>query len=261
MRGSLGTSLAILITWLCTAFLTLPFIALLLHLSLHDVWMTWSQDASKPLLTSLWTTAVSMVLIIVFGTPAGWFLARRQGTLWRIIEILFLIPLLMPPLVIGLLLVYFYGPYGFIGAWLARFGASASNTALAVVLAQLYESLPYYVFTAQAAFSQIDRKFERASLSLGASPAKTMYRVIFPLARPGLVVGLGMAFARAIGAFGAVIVVAYYPHTLPVGIWIALSEQGLSTALPMALLLLVVALPLPLSLLVWRRWKGAQIPV
>ncbi len=261
MNGRFGFNIAILTTLLCTAFLTLPFIALLLHLSLRDVWITWSRNAAQPLFTSLWTTAVSMVLILLFGTPAGWFLSRGKGMLWRVFEILFLIPLLMPPLVIGLLLVYFYGPYGFIGEWLSHFGASATNTALAIVLAQLYESLPYYVFTSQAAFSQIDRRFERASLSLGASPLKTMYRVIFPLARPGLVVGLGMAFARAIGAFGAVIVVAYYPHTLPVGIWISLSEQGLSTALPMALLLLLVALPLPLTLLLWRRWSRAEIGV
>src|SRR5579875_1017777 len=152
----------------------------------------------------------------------------------------------MPPLVIGLLLVYFYGPYGLMGRLLSRIGLSTTNTVLAITLAQLYESIPYYVFAAQASFSQIDDKYERISLSLGVSPLRTIARVTFPLARPGLVVGFAMAFARAIGAFGAVIVVAYYPNTLPVSIWIALQEQGLPYALPLSLLLIIIALPIPL---------------
>jgi len=111
-------------------------------------------------------------------------------------------------------------------------------------------------FSAQAAFTQVDRKYERASLSLGVSPWRTLVRI---LARPGLSVGFAMAFARAIGAFGAVIVVAYYPHTLPVRIWIALEEPGLPSALPIALLLHIIALPLPLATVLWGRFKRDRI--
>ncbi|SHK47892.1 molybdate/tungstate transport system permease protein [Alicyclobacillus tolerans] len=249
----LAPSVAILAGWLCTAFLILPFVSLLLHLSWRNIWSVWIESGGTPLFYSLWSTAISLCVTLLFGTPLGWYLARGQGILWKAIEILLLIPLLMPPLVIGLLLVYFYGPYGIMGHLLTHFGLSATNTILAVVLAQLYESVPYYVFAAQAAFSQIDIKFERISLSLGVSPWQTLRRVIFPLARPGLLIGFAMAFARAIGAFGAVIVVAYYPNTLPVSIWIALEEQGLPSALPLALLLILVALPLPLATVLWRR--------
>lgn len=249
-------SVAILAGWLCIAFLTLPFIALLLHISWSDVWRVWVTNGGSPLLTSLWSTGISMVSIILFGTPLGWFLARGKNRVWKWFEVLLLIPLLMPPLVIGLLLVYFYGPYGVMGHLLSQVGLSATNTFLAVILAQLYEAIPYYVFAAQAAFSQVDEKYERVSLSLGMSPWRTMVRVIFPLARPGLIVGFAMAFARAIGAFGAVIVVAYYPNTLPVSIWIALEEQGLPNALPLALLLILVALPMPLAAVLWRRVKS-----
>lgn len=248
-------SIALLAGWLTTAFLILPFVALLLHISWSDVWSVWAASGGSPLVTSLWSTAMSMVSIIVFGTPLGWFLGRGKSGVWKWVEVLLLIPLLMPPLVIGLLLVYFYGPYGGMGHLLSQLGLSATNTVLAVVLAQLYESIPYYVFAAQASFRQIDEKHERVSLSLGVSPWRTMVRVIFPLARPGLIVGFAMAFARAIGAFGAVIVVAYYPNTLPVSIWVALEEQGLPSALPLALLLLVVALPMPLAAVLWRRVK------
>lgn len=257
----MGPSVAILAGWLSTAFLLFPFISLLLHVSWTSVWGVWAESAGAPLLTSLLTTLLSMVLILLVGTPLGWYLARGRHRVWRVMEFLLLIPLLMPPLVIGLLLVYFYGPYGFIGHVLTRLGLSASNTLLAVVLAQLYESIPYYVFSAQAAFSQVDRRYERVSLSLGTPPWRTLRRVTFPLAWPGLSVGFAMAFARAIGAFGAVIVVAYYPHTLPVSIWIALEEQGLPSALPLALLLLLVSLPLPLATVLWRRIKRDRIQV
>lgn len=252
-------SMAILAGWLCTTFLLLPFAALMLHLSWSHVWTTWVASGTSPLLASLWSTAISMLFIVLFGTPLGWLLARGKSRIWKGIEILLLIPLLMPPLVIGLLLVYFYGPYGWIGHWLTQFGWSATNTFLAIILAQLYEAIPYYLFAAQAAFQQIDEKYERISLSLGVSPWRTMRRVTLPLARPGLLIGFAMAFARAIGAFGAVIVVAYYPNTLPVSIWIALQERGLSQALSLALLLILIALPMPLAAVIWRRVQADRI--
>lgn len=252
-------SVTLLVGWLSIAFLLLPFISLILHVPWSDLWSTWAESGFSSFQTSLWTTTISMLFIILFGTPLGWLLARGKSRIWNIVEFLLLIPLLMPPLVIGLLLVYFYGPYGFIGRLLAQFNLSATNTLLAIILAQLYEAIPYYIFAAQAAFSQVERKYERISLSLGVSPWRTMMRVIFPLARPGLIVGFAMAFARAIGAFGAVIVVAYYPHSLPVSIWIALEEQGLPSALPLALLLLLIALPLPLAAVLWRRFRHDRI--
>lgn len=211
------------------------------------------------LVTSLVSTFVAMAAVIVFGTPLGWLLARRSTKTWRLVEFLMLIPLLMPPLVIGLLLVYFYGPYGAIGSSLSKVGLTATNSLLAVILAQIYESMPYYVFSAQAAFGQVDTGLERASLSLGVPPAATFRQITLPLALPGLCVGFAMAFARAIGAFGAVIVIAYSPSTLPVRVWIALQEQGLPAALPLAVFLLCAALPLPLVAVVWRRRRDAAV--
>jgi len=259
VRHRFTPSLAMLIAWLCLAFLLFPLAALLLHVPWHRTFANWLANGRSPLFTSLGTTFVSMLFVVAFGTPLGWCIARQTSFVWRTAEFLLLIPLLMPPLVVGLLLVYFYGPYGYIGQSLAHTGILATNTTLAVVLAQLYESVPYYVFAAQAAFIQVDHKYERASMSLGVPPLKTFLRITLPLAGPGLSVGFAMAFARAIGAFGAVIIVAYYPHTLPISIWIALQEQGLSAALPLALLLVVVSLPLPLLTFLWRRWQGAHV--
>ncbi len=246
---------------LCAVFLLLPLASLAQHVGARAIVNAWRMGGRSAVITSMTCTMLSMAVILVFGTPLAYMMSRRRTPFWRLVEFLMLIPLLMPPLVIGLLLMYVYGPYGGIGRALSQLGLVATNSALAVVLAQVYEALPYYLFAAQAAFSQVDRGVERASLSLGMGPLATFRRVTVPLALPGLCVGLAMAFARAIGAFGAVIVMAYYPSTLPVSIWISLQEQGLPAALPLAVLLLVVALPLPLLVVLWRRMRDASSPV
>lgn len=242
-----------LLALLGASFLLLPMIGLLAHISPASVGSALTSGGLPALAVSLQTTAIAMTAIVIVGTPLGWLLARRRGPLWRTVEFLMFIPLLLPPLVIGLLLVYFYGPYGPLGEALSRFQLSASNNLLAITIAEIYESMPYYVFAAQAAFSQVDVRLERASLALGQPPVVTFRRVTLPLSAPGLSVGLAMAFARSLGAFGAVIVVAYDPHTLPVAIWIALEEQGLPGALPLAFILLMAALPLPLLTVLLRR--------
>ena len=254
MKSSVAARIVLsLLALLGASFLLLPVIALLAHISLGSVSAALASGGLPALSVSLQTTAVALTVIVIVGTPLGWLLARRHGLLWRTVEFLMFIPLLLPPLVIGLLLVYFYGPYGPLGEMLNRFQLSASNNRLAITIAEIYESMPYYIFAAQAAFSQVDQRLERASLALGQPPHVTFRRVTLPLSAPGLTVGLAMAFARALGAFGAVIVVAYDPHTLPVAIWIALEEQGLPGALPLAFILLAAALPLPLLTALLRR--------
>ncbi|MDA8441781.1 MAG: ABC transporter permease subunit [Peptococcaceae bacterium] len=255
----LAPSLLTLLALFGTLFLLLPPLALVLHISWDNVWSAWQGADGSPLWTSIWTTCLSMLVVTLVGTPFAWLLARRRGLFWQACEYLLLIPMLLPPLVIGLLLIYSYGPYSLIGKFLESIHISATNSALAVIIAQTYEALPYYVFAAEGAFMQVDPGMERVSAALGASPFRTFRRITLPLAWPGLSVGLAIAFSRAIGAFGAVIVIAYNPQTLPVSIWVALQEQGLQTALPLALLLLAVALPLPLIATLWRRIHDAGL--
>ena len=211
-----------------------------------------------PLRVSLETTGVAMMVMVASGTPLGLWLARGGvGSRW--VEYALLLPLLMPPLVVGLILADILGPYGLLGPALGALRLSGTNSALAVVVAEIYEAMPYYVLAVVASVRQVPQALEEAAWMLGARPFETIWRVTVPLAWPGLLAGLAMAFARSVGAFGAVIVVAYYPHTLPVAIWIGLQEQGISQAFPLALLLLLVALPAPLILYFWRRGRYAHL--
>jgi molybdate/tungstate transport system permease protein len=207
--------------------------------------------ALAPLVTSLEASAVALGALVVVGTPLAWLMARRRLPLPGLFEAGVLVPLLMPPLVIGLLLVFMVGPATPAGEALAHLHLSASNTFFALVVAEIYESAPYYILGAQSAFLAVDPRLEEMAGLLGDPPARAFRRVTVPLAAPGLAMSLAVAWARAMGAFGAVIVIAYHPYGLPMQIWVSLEESGLASALPFALLLLVVALPLPLLAYLW----------
>ena len=239
-----------------------PVIALLTHLSWSAITSSLgAPGAFDPVILSAESGAGTIGVLLLLGTPLAWALARGTLPFPRVWEAGVLATLLLPPLVIGLLLVFMVGPYTPIGHLLADVHLSATDTFLALVLAQVYESAPYYVLGAQAAFSGVDQRLEQQAGLLGAQPRRVFRRVTVPLAAPGLAMALAIAWARAMGAFGAVVIIAYHPTGLPLQIWTTLQETGLASALPFALVLLVVALPLPIAAYVWsaraqRRRRG-----
>jgi molybdate/tungstate transport system permease protein len=237
-----------------------PVITLLTHLSWHSIASSLTAPgALDPLVASLESGAVTLAVLFLICTPLAWMLARGSLPLPRVWEAGVLCSLLLPPLVIGLLLVFMVGPYTPVGELLGHFNWSATNTFLALVIAEVYESAPYYVVGAQAAFSAVDPRLEQQAALLGDRPWRVFRRVSFPLAAPGLAMALAVAWARAMGAFGAVIIIAYHPTGLPLQIYTVLQETGLASALPFALVLLVVALPLPLAAYVWSaRARGRR---
>jgi molybdate/tungstate transport system permease protein len=237
-----------------------PVFALLTHLSWHAIGSSLSAPgALDPLVVSVESGAVTLAVLLVLGTPLAWMLARGTLPFPRVWEAGVLCSLLLPPLVIGLLLIFMVGPYTPIGQALGVVHLSATNTFLALVIAEIYESAPYYVLGAQAAFSAVDPRMEEQAALLGDRPARVVRRVTLPLAGPGLAMALAVAWARAMGAFGAVVIIAYHPYGLPLQIWTSLQETGLASALPFALVLLVVALPLPLAAYIWSaRARGRR---
>jgi molybdate/tungstate transport system permease protein len=249
---SVSGAVSVLVAALIWIALLGPVITLFVKLTPGEVVSALRQPgALTPLVVSLESGAVTLAVLIVLGTPLAWLLARGRLPLPRVWEAGILAALLLPPLVVGLLLVFMVGPMAPIGEALAHFNLSATNTFLALVIAEVYESAPYYVLGALAAFASVDPRLEEAAGLLGDRPVRVARRVTLPLAAPGLAMALAVAWARAIGAFGAVVIIAYHPYGLPLQIWTTLQETGLPTALPFALVLLVVALPLPLAAYFW----------
>ncbi|MCY0879689.1 MAG: ABC transporter permease subunit [Firmicutes bacterium] len=194
---------------------------------------------------------VALALDVLLGIPVAWVLARRIRPLWqRLWGTALIVPLLMPPLVLGLVLAYVVGPASPIGNVL-----DLTNTFQGLVLAEVYESLPFFVFTSWGYLRTIPRALEEDVWVLGKSPAETIRFVLWPMARTGFAVAAAMAWARIVGAFGAPIVVSYHPSALTVAIWIQLEETGLPAALALALWLVIVSLPLP----VWLNWRSSNV--
>jgi molybdate/tungstate transport system permease protein len=196
--------------------------------------------------------------MVLLGTPLAYLLARGRLPMARVVEIGLIVPLMMPPLVIGLLLVFLIGPQGTLGSLLAHIHLTGTNTFFALVVAETYEAAPYYVLGAHAAIAAVDPRLEDDAALLGDHRLQALRRVTLPLAAPGLAVALSTAWARAIGAFGAVVIVAYFPRALPLQIYVGLQEFGLPGALPYALLLVVVALPLPILAYLWSARARAR---
>ncbi|MBX5467673.1 MAG: ABC transporter permease subunit [Firmicutes bacterium] len=210
--------------------------------------------AAGPVAVTAAAGGVALAVVVGLGLPAAWYLARHASTPFRrVSEAAMVALLLMPPLVLGLVLAYLLGPDTPVGAWLLRLGVTPTNSFFALVVAQVYEAFPYFVLTAWAAFTTVPRVYEEAAANLRPHPLAVFREVTLPLAAPGLVAALAMAWARLVGAFGAVIVVAYHPVGLPVAIWIGLEETGLASALPLAVALLALGFPVPLALMVWRQ--------
>jgi len=236
-----------------------PVIALLTHLSWSAIRSSLTAPgALDPLVVSVESGTVTLAVLFVLCTPLAWLLARGRLPFPRVAEAGLLCSLLLPPLVIGLLLIFMVGPYTPIGELIGHLNLSASNTFLALCIAEVYESAPYYVLAAQSAFTSVDPRLEQQAQLLGDRPARVFRRVTLPLATPGLAMALAVAWARAMGAFGAVIIIAYHPSGLPLQIYTTLQETGLASALPFALVLLVVALPLPLAAYIWSARAGRR---
>ncbi len=197
---------------------------------------------------SLGLTALAMVVIVALGTPVALYVARcgrRERLLW---QALLLIPILLPPLALGILFSLAFGPRGTMGLGLQRFGLAMipmTNSILAFVATQVYVGMGYYVLGAAAAFGAVPVSLERQAALLGVAPVGVFFRVTLPMAKLGLAVALSVTWIRTLGEFGAVAVTAYYPAGMPVQLWVNLQSFGLPAVMPLLVVFLAVALPLP----------------
>jgi molybdate transport system permease protein len=235
---------------LATAFLLLPLLGLALSLSPADLVAGLTHPlAAAALRLSLTTTSVSLLLVLLFGTPLAWLLARSHGPLARTVGTLVQLPVVVPPAVAGLALLLAFGRRGLLGRLLPE-GMSPSFSTGAVVLAEAFVSGPFYVAAASEAFRRLDASLLHVARSLGAGPVRLFVRVVLPLAAPGLVAGAAMAWARALGEFGATLMFAGnlpgVTQTLPLAVYTAM-EADVRVAQALALVLVTVALVLLLA--------------
>lgn len=226
--------------------LLLDLVLPIANLLIHADWSSWigslrEPGAGKALRTSALTSAITVLIMTVLGVPLGYLLSRRGLPFQRFWIGLVFLPMVVPGLAGGVLLLLTFGPYGMIGSPLDSLNIGLINNLAGIVLAQLFVSAPFVIVSAYAGFCGVDRKLEMAAATLGDSRWDIFRRISLPLAWPSIAAGITLAWIRALGEFGATLIVAYNPHTLPVYLWVKFESNGLTGALPVALLLVLLA--------------------
>jgi len=226
-------------------FLALPFLGLVTTTSWSDFVAGLGHPIVWPALKlSLFTTILSLVVVVLFGTPLAWLLARRRGRLARLLETAVQLPVVIPPAVAGVALLLAFGRRGLVAGLVYPEGWSVAFTTAAVVMAEVFVSAAFFVQAATSAFRRIDESLLLVARSFGASPLRLFLRIGLPLAGPGLVAGAALSWARALGEFGATLMfagnLAERTQTLPLAIYTAL-ESDLRAAQALSLVLVAVA--------------------
>jgi molybdate transport system permease protein len=228
------------------AFLLVPLLGLLIRAP----WDTLASDLAQPgvweaLRLSLVCATLATAVSLVVGVPLAWILARAELPGRPLLRALVTVPLVLPPVVGGVALLLVLGRRGLIGQWLDQwFGISIPFTTTAVVLAETFVAMPFLVLSVEGALRGADRRYEDAAATLGAGGWLTFRRVTLPLIAPGIAAGAVLAWARALGEFGATITFAgNFPgttQTMPLAVYAAL-ETNPDAAIVLSLLLLVVS--------------------
>lgn len=241
------------------ALVVLPMLGLIVRTDWGNLFTHLSAPVVWPAIRlSLVTTLITLAFAIVLGTPLAWLLSRATGRLSTWLRALLTVPVVLPPVVGGVALLLAYGRNGLVGApMFEAFGLRVPFTPLAVVLAQLFVSLPFYVLAVEGAMRSVDRRYDKIAATLGASPTRVFARVALPLAAPGIAAGAALAWARALGEFGATITFAGNltgtTQTAPLAVYVALQSDP-QAAIALSIAMLVVSIGV-LGLL-RGRWLG-----
>jgi molybdate transport system permease protein len=232
--------------------LGLPLLGLLFRLEPAQLMSRLGEPAVLDALRlSLITSTVAAVAVVCLGLPVAYALARGPFRGRRALETLVDLPMVLPPTVAGVALLLAFGRMGLAGRVLGFLGISLPFTTLAVIVAQVFMSSPFFVHAARAGFASVDRRYREAAATLRAPEPVVFLRVLVPLSLPSLIAGAGMSWARALGEFGATIVFAgNYPgrtQTMPLGVYIAL-QQDVELAVTLSLILVAMSVSLLVGL-------------
>jgi len=239
---TLASGLGITALALVAGFISLPIVSLILWTISEDSWRAMASPLARDaLLLSMRTTAISMLIIVLVGTPAAYVLARADFRGKRFLDALIDIPAVLPPSAAGIALLLTFGRFGLVGKYFDAFGVTISFTTAAVVIAEIFVAAHFYVRQASVGFSSVRRDVEEAAMVDGAGRFTVFTKVTVPLAFPALVAGALTAWARALGEFGATIIFAGsfkgITQTIPLAIF-AEFQSDIDAAVALSVLVL-----------------------
>jgi molybdate transport system permease protein len=238
----LASGFAVAALALLAGFISLPILSLMIWTVNEGSWRAMASPvALDALFLSLRTTAITMAIIFIVGTPAAFVLARANFPGKRLVNALVDIPAVLPPSAAGIALLLAFGRLGLLGEHLQVLGIQLSFTTAAVVMAELFVATHFYVRQAEVGFGRVDRDVEKAAMVDGAGRVQVFSKITIPLAFPALVAGAVTAWARALGEFGGTIIFAGsfrgVTQTMPLAIYGAL-ESDFDAAVALSVLVL-----------------------
>nr|WP_253202231.1 ABC transporter permease [Subtercola sp. PAMC28395] len=227
------------------AFVLLPLVAIVTRVDWAQfIPLVTSPSSLDALWLSLRTSLAATILCIVFGVPLALVLARTRFTGQKVLRSLVLLPLVLPPVVGGIALLYTFGRRGLLGGAFDVLGIQIAFSSTAVVLAQTFVALPFLVLSLEGALRTVGTRYEAVAATLGARPTGVLWRVTLPLVAPAVISGAVLSFARALGEFGATLTFAGslqgVTRTLPLEIYLQ-RETDPEAAVALSLVLVIVA--------------------
>lgn len=228
---------------LLVLFILLPLVSVFLSITPAALWEALLDPVVIQSIGLTFLAAGIATAIAVFtGIPLAYLLARRKFWGKRMVEALVSLPVIVPHIAAGVALLLVFGRRGLLGGALAPLGIFFTDNLGGIVVAMLFVSLPYLVNASRDAFVLVERELELVALADGASPWQAFRYVTLPLAGRGVFGGALMMWARGMSEFGAVIILAYHPKIAPLLVYERFEGYGLSGALPVAALLILISL-------------------
>jgi molybdate/tungstate transport system permease protein len=178
--------------------------------------------------------------VVVFGVPLAYVLARYSFPGKVVLTAIVYMPLVLPPIVGGILLLLVWGQYGSVGQFLEPHGVLFVGQISGIILAQVFVSSPFVIVAARSAFERIDRDLEEAARTMGADTLRYFLSIALPIALRAILAGAALSWMRSFGEFGATVILAYHPYSFPVYTWVQFQQYGIGPVLPMALLSLIL---------------------
>ncbi|MGX7001806.1 ABC transporter ATP-binding protein/permease [Caballeronia sp. KNU42] len=223
---------------LLAVYLCAPFLASIPQVGAAD-WhgVDWPSTLSA-VAVSAGSASVASLVILLGGVPLGYLLARSNSRKAALLGFIVQLPLALPPLTSGVLLLFLLGPYSWVGQLT---GGALTDSFTGIVLAETFVAAPFLIIAARSAFAAVDPMFEDVAATLGHRAGSRFFRVTLPVAWPAISAGLALAWLRAFGEFGATVMVAYHPYSLPVYTYVVFGGQGLPAMMPLLLPTLAIA--------------------
>lgn len=224
---------------LLAVYLCAPFVASIPQIGAAD-WagVDWSTTWSAVGVSAA-SASVAALVILAGGVPLGYWLARSNSRAVALLGFVVQLPLALPPLTSGVLLLFLVGPYSGIGQ---LFDGALTDSFAGIVLAETFVAAPFLIVAARSAFAAVDPVYDDVAATLGHRTGSRFFRVTLPIAWPAIRAGLALAWLRAFGEFGATVMVAYHPYSLPVYTYVVFGGQGLPAMMPLLLPTLAIAI-------------------